>query len=107
MPVFEDGELLKEYSFGEIRKRAELPLVKLGRNKRSEVNTPLSSVMKRRVCGWFEDEGGGTPTKASPAHFIIDFNCCSVVVYKVQFTDYGVAQYSKPWLPNSNKIEVN
>ena len=28
MTVFENGELVKEYSFDEIRERAELPLVK-------------------------------------------------------------------------------
>ncbi len=74
VPVFEDGELLKEYSFGEVR----APTGQTETAAKGQRSTlPLSSVVKGRVCGWFEDEAvsaGGTPTKASPAHSLDRFN---------------------------------
>ena len=36
MTVFENGELLKEYSFEEIRERAELPLVQQLKQQKSQ-----------------------------------------------------------------------
>ena len=37
MTVFENGSLVKEYTFDEIRERAELPLVKLRRQQQVSV----------------------------------------------------------------------
>ena len=46
--VFENGQLLREYSFDEVRERAELPLVK--QRKREQQQKQQQNVMIVAVC---------------------------------------------------------
>ena len=46
--VFENGQLLREYSFDEVRERAELPLVK--QRKREQQRKQQQNVMIVAVC---------------------------------------------------------
>ena len=46
--VFENGQLLQEYSFDEVRERAELPLVK--QRKREQQQKQPQNVMIVAVC---------------------------------------------------------